>query len=51
MISPSAHKCKLLQIARRANAPEIHLEDFPYVTKYYRNHEFDREERVDYHFL
>jgi len=33
------------------NIPEIHLEEFPSVTKYYHNHEFDHEERLDYHFL
>jgi len=33
------------------NIPKIHLEGFPVVIGYYHNHEFDHEEKLDYHFL
>lgn len=35
----------------RTNIPEIHWEEFPSVTRCCHNHEFDHEEKLDYHFL
>ena len=51
LIFKKAIKILIDELLKRANTPEIHLEEFPSVTKYYRNHEFDHEERLDYHFL
>ena len=48
-------KCKRIQLnivlLERVKIPEIHWEVFPSVTVYCRNHGFDHEERLNYHFL